>query len=834
MKRFFKILSKILIVPIVLILILVITSKLLEEKIVNKAIVALNQELNVPISVDNVSLSLLRNFPNATVELHNVVIESSKGLNRNDFESGIGRNLMSVKKVYLAFNIKSLFNQSFELNKIILSKGYINVLVDKKGVINYSLFNKKPANQESKKVKVLLNLMELNNIEILFNNKFKDDKLVLSTQKLIARGRFYKSVYSASTQGKILFKEYSNSHISFVPKNPSTIKLDLGVKNDTIIINNGWFSTVGIKFKTKGQIVAGKKPILDLLISGDNISVTSLLEFLPESFAFSKDINATGMLEVSTRIQGEISEKTSPKIKTVFHIDNGGMQHAKTDIKIENLLLEGEYNNFRSPALTVSNFSFNSDSSSFHGKLSLSSIKNPILNIQSDFHINANDIFHLFNLTGVDSLSGNISGYFSSQGKLPEKIKFSNLTKFNNHGEISVSNFNIKLSDSPINLANTKGNIVLQNDKILINNAQGAFMGINSKCSGSVSNLFAAVNGSFESVYIDGTASFDKMNYDIVKPLFIDDKDESHKKINYNIRTKIQIKQFEYDSFLAENVSGNLSYINSILKIDNFNMYAFDGLIKSQIQLTPSQSNMMVFKTSSTTHNIEINQIFNAFNNFNQSFVTHKNIKGRVTSSIDGEVIISGGKFVGQSVDLLGHIRITDGELIDFEPAQKLSSFSDINELKHLKFDKLENDILISNGVINIPRMDILSNAMDITLFGEQRLNGAFEYHIKLLLSDLLSKKNSRLEQKQSEFGIIEDDGLGKTSIYLLATGVNGNTTVKFDKKELRENMKTDFKDEKKELKQVLNEEFGWFGKDSLKKEEEPEQKQFEIEWDDD
>ncbi len=831
--RFFKIVLKTLIIPITLVLTLLLASKLFEEKIISRALKELNEELSVPVSVQKVSLNLIRNFPNATIEFHNVVIESAKGLNRNHFEGSFANNLVSLEKVHLAFNIKALLGESLELNKIILSKGNINILVDKRGVINYSIFGNSIVKTDSKSIKVLLNLMELNYVEVQFINKYKDSKLILASQKLTAKGQFYKNNYSATTQGKILFKEYSSGNVSFVPKNPSIIKMDLNIIGDTVIINNGWFSTKGIKFKTKGNIVFAEKTKLDLLVFGDNISVSSLMDFVNDNVPFSKEIVGRGTLEIATKIQGELSEKKTPKIKSAFQIVKGGMSHKKSDIQIDDIELKGEYNNYCSPALAISKFSFSSDSSSFNGKLSLHSFKEPFLNIQSDFSINANDIYELFELSQIDSLSGNISGYFSSQGLVPSKFTLAAFSKFNNNGEINISKFNVNIKNTPLYITDANGKVIIHNDKLTVR-TKGQVMGIESKFKGSVGNLFAALNGKHEKVIINGDVSFNSVNYDVVKPLFVTEKNSSSNKLNFSVKTKFFIKQFEYGEFVADNLSGNLFYVNSILKIDDCSLNAFNGRIKSDIQLIPSPNNLMIFKSSSTTHNIEINDIFKAFSNFNQNFVTNKNIHGKVTSSINGEILISGGEFVGHSLDLLGHIKITNGELIDFEPAQKLSTFSDINELKHLKFDVLENDILISNGVINIPKMDIFTNAMDISIFGEQQFNGAFVYHIKLLLSDLLGKKKSRLNQQQSEFGIIEDDGLGKTSIYLVATGENGNTTVKFDKKALRQNMKSELKDEKIELKKVLNKEFGWFKKDSIVEEKQPQQKQFEIEWDDD
>ena len=43
------------------------------------------------------------------------------------------------------------------------------------------------------------------------------------------------------------------------------------------------------------------------------------------------------------------------------------------------------------------------------------------------------------------------------------------------------------------------------------------------------------------------------------------------------------------------------------------------------------------------------------------------------------------------------------------------------------------------------------------------------------------------------------------------------NPTIKYDKKGAKEKIKDDIKQEKQTIKQILNEEFGWFKKDTVK-----------------
>ncbi|MFW6275958.1 MAG: hypothetical protein ACOC2M_04945, partial [bacterium] len=65
--------------------------------------------------------------------------------------------------------------------------------------------------------------------------------------------------------------------------------------------------------------------------------------------------------------------------------------------------------------------------------------------------------------------------------------------------------------------------------------------------------------------------------------------------------------------------------------------------------------------------------------------------------------------------------------------------------------------------------------------------------------------------------------------------GDKDETSVKYDRKKVKEVIKQRFKEEKNELKSVLHKEFGWYKKDSAlkeKNENERDSKDFVIEWD--
>jgi hypothetical protein len=242
-------------------------------------------------------------------------------------------------------------------------------------------------------------------------------------------------------------------------------------------------------------------------------------------------------------------------------------------------------------------------------------------------------------------------------------------------------------------------------------------------------------------------------------------------------------------------------------------------------------------KSISKVDGIDITQAFASFKNFGQDFIMDRHLRG----DFSGLVNFSAGlnermKIKKESLLADCDIVIRDGELRGFEPMRKLSGFIDVEELEDITFSTLSNQIFIRNEEVIIPKMDIRSSAFDLSGSGLHGFDKNFTYKVKVSLSELLSKKAKKSGRQESEFGVIEDDGLGRVFIYLIIEGSDKGTEVRYDRRGAVQNIKDQFREEKKELREILNEEFGLFKKDTIlnRDREETKKSEFILEWDED
>jgi hypothetical protein len=296
-----------------------------------------------------------------------------------------------------------------------------------------------------------------------------------------------------------------------------------------------------------------------------------------------------------------------------------------------------------------------------------------------------------------------------------------------------------------------------------------------------------------------------------------------------NIRFHLNaiINKFTYSNFEANGMNGELEIKNQKAIVSDMHLYAMGGEATIDAFADNSGKGLDVV-LQSKLKNINISELFKQLNNFGQGTMQDKNIKGFASADIE----FSGSWTNKLDADLSSirsecKLNVERGELIDFKPLLSLSRFVDIKELERIKFADLQSTITIANNVITFPKTSLKNSALDIEFWGTHNFNNAIDYHIQLLISDLIAKR--RKNKNDDEFGPVENDR-DRMSAFILMTGTVDKPIIKYDKRGLKEKIKTDVKEEKQNIKQILKEEFGVFKKDSAAKKNKKDDTHFELE----
>jgi hypothetical protein len=241
-----------------------------------------------------------------------------------------------------------------------------------------------------------------------------------------------------------------------------------------------------------------------------------------------------------------------------------------------------------------------------------------------------------------------------------------------------------------------------------------------------------------------------------------------------------------------------------------------DGSVSGLIMVDASQKGKLLLSCDGKINKVNVNKLFYEFDNFGQNSMKDENLKGSITSDVQFAGVWSSNlKPNIPKMYASADIKIEDGELLNYAPMKGLSRFLKVSDLDDVKFATLHNHIEVKDRVVHIPAMEIKSSALNIIASGEHTFDNVIDYHIRLLLSQILSQKAKKAKKENEEFGVVEDDGLGRTNLYVNVTGTVDNPVYTYDAKGVKAKLAVDFLKEKKNLKNILNDEFGWFKKDT-------------------
>jgi hypothetical protein len=118
---------------------------------------------------------------------------------------------------------------------------------------------------------------------------------------------------------------------------------------------------------------------------------------------------------------------------------------------------------------------------------------------------------------------------------------------------------------------------------------------------------------------------------------------------------------------------------------------------------------------------------------------------------------------------------------------------------------------------------------MNISGSGTHDFDNMVDYHIVMLLSDVLGKK---VKSNVTEFGEIEDDGLGNTKLFISMKGPVMDPDFAYDRKAAGQKLRNDIAQEKQNLKSILNKEFGIYkNQPSVQAPKPKKHEEMQIDW---
>lgn len=816
------------------------------EKIVSEAI---NENLKSEVKVASLEVSAFEDIPYLSLVFKDVAIMEPQDI-RNDPDT-----LIFVENLSLQFDLLDILNGNYQLKQVKINNGFGRFLVSKSGSPNFFFWKSDSIESSNSEFKFKLNNVELNNVKYSYIDKSKKVGVRTFARKANLTGDFSSEKMKLLVDGDFDATSVNVGDVQYLSRRKLEINSGIEIDNNTDLIT---FLQGEIRFNkaftlTAGGVINGSKYSFD--IGSDRIRVEQLNSLVPKKYSdYKSKYHAIGDVKLKTEIQGDYNESAAPLIKAAFSLVKGELTDVTSNNSVENISFQGSYTNgknrnSKTSELVFKDLSGNFPSGTVSGSLKIEDFDRMILSSSLKGGINLSDLYKLSSLKDFQYLGGKfdfdvnailvLSQIFGERVELNESSLKGNIQLYDVEAQFQ-NNFNLK---------NLNGEIVLDNKIAKIINLKGDVQSSDIEINGEVQNAlhWIFIRDSLRSQPLRILASLKADRLDVEEFLL---KGEPEPEKNPTVGISFPFSELQlavamdtliWGRFEASSVNAKLLLTNGRMIMNPVHFNTMDGEFNGKIILNREYDNSYKMNLISNSTNTNIQKLFFSFHNFGQNEIGSDNIEGTATiNAILNSDLTNQLELLPSTVEAKTQIKIVDGKLINYKSLKAISDYFKSNilfrsvfkadkleeSLMNVKFETLENEIIIKNEEIISPRMTIGTSVLKLNFDGKVDFNGVMDYHFDFDISELLVKDRSKFKDNES----IEEDENGGIRVFIHMYGPSDNPTIETDRERKRTFKKSKRSNEKSEFKSALKDEFGWFQSDTNLKQP-VKITEFDIEW---
>lgn len=400
-----------------------ILSFIFKEEVNELLIRELNKKIITKIDVDEVKFSLLRKFPNASIEFRQVLIHPPASFNQQNKRDPGYDTLIYAKHLFLEFNVMDVIRKDFRIKSIHADRGLLYLKVDREGIPNYQ-FWKTDYDTSASKIEIKLQDLKFSNLQVHVLNQVSDFSFNGFAESINLKGNFASHIFQLETEAKLLVQHLSLEGINYITDRMCRVDLEMTVEENRYTIDRGNVEISGLPFITKGSFTTGESRDINLIVSGMELDLPSVISMLPVQYKKkASEYSITGSLDFKVNLNGGYGIKSPPQIMAQVHIDQGSMTPVSKNIKIDELELSGYYSNGKkrsnlSTTLEIDKFSFHIGKSDLSGSFRVNNFEHPELELLIAGSLDLSEVHQFLQPDSIKFMEGQVQTNLKLSGPL--------------------------------------------------------------------------------------------------------------------------------------------------------------------------------------------------------------------------------------------------------------------------------------------------------------------------------------------------------------------------------------------------------------------------------
>ncbi|MDM1406510.1 AsmA-like C-terminal region-containing protein [Myroides sp. DF42-4-2] len=759
---------------------------LFKGKVQDLVLKTINDNLTATVSFDQVNLSLLKNFPKATVTIDGLTI-----VNTAPFD---GDTLVHAQTIGLKMSVMELFNgekEPMNIEEILLKEAKINVLVNEEGIANYDIALKDEDEKEEEKDKedtpfsLALKHYQIENTKLVYTDLSSKMQVIIEEFNHEGKGNLTANVLDLDTQSKakVSFVMDGTSYLNQVQLALNAmIGMDMDQQIYTFKENKALINQLPLKFDGQVQLLENGQAF-DLSFATPDSDFKNFLGLIPEAYAGGlKGVTTTGEFKVAGKVKGNLTETTIPTLAIEMAANNASFKYPDLPKSVEKIVLDMKINNttglMKDTYVDLNKLSFKIDQDVFNASANIKNLtENPLVDAKLNGVINLANVTKAYPvkldvpLTGI--LKANVTTNFDMNSV--EKSQYQNIK---NAGDISLTNFHFASVAMAKPLDIKEAAISFNTNHVSLNKFALATGQTDIAADGRLDNLYGFL---FNKQTLKGNFNVRSTNF-ILADLLKEDiaqaaekpKEEKAKPTPQGEALKIpafldctinaDAKTVVYDNLTLKNVKGRLIVKDETARLENMTTDIFGGklLFAGDVSTKGTQPK---FNMDLGLKTLDIKDTFTQFEFLKKIAPIAGIIAGNINANVklDGQLESNDFSPILNTLsgDLTGDILNSQVNVAHSKLLSSLDSAVKFVDLSKLDLNNKRIHLKFKDGKVQVSPFDLKLKDMNVQVSGEhgfdQQMNYDLDFNVpaKMLGPDVANLLAKLSPQESAKYDAI-------------------------------------------------------------------------------
>ena len=753
MKKVLKIAGITLGVLLILILVLPFAFQGKIEKLVKQEG---NKMLNAQFDFSALDISLIRNFPAASITLEDFWLKGA-GEFQND-------TLIQAGELTAAVNLFSLFgNSGYDISKIIIEDTKVKAIVLENGHPNWDVM--KPSADttdteetptESAPIRIKLQKLSIKDLSISYDDRQGGMYAAINHLNATCSGDFGSERTTVDLSMETPSLTYRTGGIPFLNKArlEADMNVDADFANNKYTLKDNTISLNAIQVNIDGWAAMQKNGIgMDMKLNTNEVGFKELLSLIPAIYAKDfQDLKTDGKASLTAFAKGILGQDQVPQFEVALDVKDGMFRYPSLPAGVENINIAANVKNaggnIDATEITVSPFDFVLAGNPFSLKASVKTpVSDPDLQATAKGTLDLGKVKEVYPLEDM-TLNGTIQADMNLAGKLSyiEKEQYDQMKAA---GSIRLNNMKLNLQDMPaidiqrstfsfspryLQLSETTINIG-QND-LTVDSRFENYLGYALKGSTLKGNL----NISSNHIHVNDFISSDTTTVQVPEThdsTTVSSSEAGVIRIPENIDFTMQanLKEVLFDKMKLETVNGVLTVKNGTVDMRNLSFNTMGGSITANGAYSAPKGVQPHLNAGFDMKGIGFAQAYEELGLVQQLAPIFSGLKGNFSGNLKINTPLDEKMSpVMQQVQGSGSLSTKDLSLSDVKFINQVADIVKKPSMKDIQVKDLNLDFEIADGRVTTQPFDLKLGDYTMNLSGSTGLDQTIDYTGKITL----------------------------------------------------------------------------------------------------